>query len=46
MKQLAKLLRKNRRELNPLKNNLGDVTLDHIEQPDQLENIFGSQDYE
>ena len=26
--------------------NPSDVTIDHIEMPDQLEEIFGSQDYE
>ena len=46
MKQLAKLLCKNKRQLQALLSNPSDVTIDHIEMPDQLEEIFGSQDYE
>ena len=47
MKQLAKLLCKHKRELQAFKNtNPSDVTIDHIELPNQLDEIFGSQDYE
>jgi hypothetical protein len=43
MKQLANLLRKNRHQLRELKNaNPSDVTIDHIELPTQLDEIFGS----
>ena len=46
MKQLAKLLCKRKRELQAFKNNPQDVTIDHIDLPNQLDEIFGSQDYE
>lgn len=47
MKQLANLLRKNRRQLREMRSaNPSDLTIDHIEMPDQLEEIFGSQNYE
>ena len=46
MKYLAKLLHKSKRQIHSLLKNYNDAKLDQMEFPDQLEEIFGSDNHE